>query len=65
MYAESLRDEQVKIFRTIPPIEPTNLVRGQFRGYRDEPGVAKDSKVETFAACGWRSTHGAGRGCRS
>jgi len=50
MYAESLRDEQVKIFRTIPPIEPTNLVRGQFRGYRDEPGVAKDSKVETFAA---------------
>ena len=50
MYAESLRDEQVKIFRTIPPIEPANLVRGQFRGYRDEPGVAKGSTVETFAA---------------
>ena len=50
MYPESLRDEQVKIFRTIPPIEPGNLVRGQFRGYRDEPGVAKGSTVETFAA---------------
>ena len=50
MYAESLRDEQCKIFRTIPPITPNDLVRGQFRGYRDEPGVAPDSRVETFAA---------------
>jgi glucose-6-phosphate 1-dehydrogenase len=33
MYPESLRDEQVKIFRMIPPINPTNLVRGQFTGY--------------------------------
>jgi len=50
MYSESVRDEQVKVFRQIPPIEPANLVRGQFRGYRDEPGVAPDSQVETFAA---------------
>jgi glucose-6-phosphate 1-dehydrogenase len=50
MYAESLRDEQVKVFRHIPPIDPANLVRGQFRGYGDEPGVAADSEVETFAA---------------
>jgi glucose-6-phosphate 1-dehydrogenase len=48
--AESIRDEQVKVFRMIPPIKPSQLVRGQFRGYRDEPGVASDSEVETFAA---------------
>jgi len=50
MYVDSLRDEQVKVFREIPPIDPKNLVRGQFRGYRSEPGVAPDSQVETFAA---------------
>jgi glucose-6-phosphate 1-dehydrogenase len=50
MYHESVRDEQVKIFRAIPPLEPADLVRGQFRGYRQEPGVAPDSPVETFAA---------------
>jgi glucose-6-phosphate 1-dehydrogenase len=50
MYAESLRDEQVKVFRTIPPIEIANVVRGQFAGYRKEPGVAPNSKMETFAA---------------
>jgi glucose-6-phosphate 1-dehydrogenase len=49
-YHESIRDEQVKVFRTIEPLEPANLVRGQFRGYRNEPGVAPDSKVETYAA---------------
>ena len=50
MYAESLRDEQVKVFRTIPPIDVANVVRGQFAGYRKEPGVAPDSRMETFAA---------------
>jgi glucose-6-phosphate 1-dehydrogenase len=50
LYAESLRDEQVRIFRTIPPLEPSNVVRGQFEGYRKLPDVAPDSKVETFAA---------------
>ena len=49
-YAEALRDEQVKVFRTIRPLRPGDVVRGQFRGYRDEPGVAPGSKVETFAA---------------
>jgi glucose-6-phosphate 1-dehydrogenase len=48
--SESLRDEKVKVLKAIPPIEEKNLVRGQFLGYRDEPGVAKDSKTETFAA---------------
>jgi glucose-6-phosphate 1-dehydrogenase len=50
VYAESIRDEQVKVFRMIPPIKPSQLVRGQFRGYRDEAGVAANSEVETYAA---------------
>jgi glucose-6-phosphate 1-dehydrogenase len=50
MYPDSLRDEQVKIFRCIPPIKTSDVVRGQFNGYRKEAGVAADSKVETFAA---------------
>lgn len=49
-YDEALRDEQVKVFRAIRPLSPENLVRGQFRGYRNEPGVAPDSTVETYAA---------------
>jgi glucose-6-phosphate 1-dehydrogenase len=49
-HREAIRDEQVKVFRAIEPLDPKDLVRGQFRGYRDEPGVAKDSTVETFAA---------------
>jgi glucose-6-phosphate 1-dehydrogenase len=50
MYADSVRDEQVKVFRTIPPLSPVNIVRGQFKGYRNEPGVSPRSDVETFAA---------------
>ena len=49
-YEESIRDEQVKVFRKIRPLTPDSLVRGQFRGYRKEAGVAPDSTVETFAA---------------
>jgi glucose-6-phosphate 1-dehydrogenase len=48
--SESIRDEKVKVLKAIPPLEVTNVVRGQFRGYRQEKGVAPDSKVETFAA---------------
>jgi len=49
-YHESIRDEQVKVFRMIRPLSAADLVRGQFRGYRKEVGVAPDSTVETFAA---------------
>lgn len=49
-YEEALRDELSKILRTMPALTPKQVVRGQFRGYRDEPGVAPDSNVETFAA---------------
>jgi len=48
--SETIRNEKVKILKAIPPLKAKNLVRGQFRGYRKEPGVAPDSKVETFAA---------------
>ncbi len=49
MDSESLRDEKVKVLKAIPALEEKNLVRGQFRGYLNEKGVAPGSKVETFA----------------
>src|SRR5438876_1988253 len=48
--SETIRDEKVKVLKAIPPLEANELVRGQVRGYRQEKGVAPDSKVETFAA---------------
>src|SRR6516165_2068700 len=48
--SDSLRDEKVKVLKAISPIDEGNLVRGQFRGYQDENGVAKVSQTETFAA---------------
>jgi glucose-6-phosphate 1-dehydrogenase len=48
--SESLRDEKVKVLKAIPPIGEHDIVRGQFQGYCDEPGVAKDSHTETFSA---------------
>jgi glucose-6-phosphate 1-dehydrogenase len=48
--AESLRDEKVKVLRAISELDAHHIVRGQFRGYKDEKGVAKNSRVETFAA---------------
>ncbi len=47
---EALRDEKARLLKSITPLAPSGVVRGQFRGYRDEPGVAADSTVETFAA---------------
>jgi glucose-6-phosphate 1-dehydrogenase len=48
--SESMRDEKVKVLKAIPPLEEKDLVRGQFRGYKQEAGVAPNSRVETFAA---------------
>jgi glucose-6-phosphate 1-dehydrogenase len=48
--SESVRDEKVKVLKAIAPIEENHLVRGQFRGYRAEQGVAADSSTETFVA---------------
>jgi glucose-6-phosphate 1-dehydrogenase len=44
------RDERARLLRAIVPLDPREVVRGQFIGYRDEPGVAPDSQVETFCA---------------
>jgi len=49
-YRDSVRDETVKVLRTIEPLDTKSLVRGQFVGYRNEPGVAPQSQVETYAA---------------
>ena len=48
--SDALVDEKIKITKAIRPPSEQDVVRGQFRGYRDEPGVAPDSQVETFAA---------------
>ncbi len=48
--AQSLRAEKLRLFRAMRPLDPAEVVRGQFGGYRDEPGVAAGSRVETFAA---------------
>jgi glucose-6-phosphate 1-dehydrogenase len=48
--SESIRNEKVKVLKSIPDIRPEDVVRGQFKGYLDEKGVAPNSQVETFAA---------------
>ncbi|MSQ24309.1 MAG: glucose-6-phosphate dehydrogenase [Chloroflexi bacterium] len=48
--AEDQRDEKVKVFKGMKVIDPARTVRGQYRGYRNEKGVAADSQVETFVA---------------
>jgi glucose-6-phosphate 1-dehydrogenase len=46
----ALRNEKLRIFSAMRPLAAGEVLRGQFRGYRSEPGVAADSKVETYAA---------------
>ncbi|HLK44890.1 MAG TPA: glucose-6-phosphate dehydrogenase [Acidimicrobiales bacterium] len=48
--ARSLRDEMVKVFESLRPVDPAAVVRGQYDGYRAEEGVAPDSDTETFVA---------------
>jgi glucose-6-phosphate 1-dehydrogenase len=48
--SESVRDEKVKVLKAVESLSEDNVVRGQFRGYKSEPGVAANSKMETFAA---------------
>jgi glucose-6-phosphate 1-dehydrogenase len=48
--SEALRDEKARVLRAMHPANPRYLVRGQYAGYLDEPGVAADSTTETFAA---------------
>jgi glucose-6-phosphate 1-dehydrogenase len=46
----AMQAEKLRLFRAMRPLDPKEVVRGQFKGYRDEPGVDKDSQIETFAA---------------
>ncbi len=48
--AKALRDETTKVFDSMAPLDPSKVVRGQYRGYTEEPGVAPDSQTETFVA---------------
>ena len=47
---DAMQAEKLRLFRAMRPLDPKQVALGQFRGYRDEPGVAPDSQVETFAA---------------
>jgi glucose-6-phosphate 1-dehydrogenase len=47
---DAVHSETSDVLRAMRPIDPKDLVRGQYRGYRDEPKVAKDSDVETYCA---------------
>jgi len=47
---EARRDERGRLLKAVRTLDPSDVVRGQFRGYRREAGVAADSQVETFAA---------------
>jgi glucose-6-phosphate 1-dehydrogenase len=49
-YPEAVRDQQAMVLRNVRPLSMEHMVRGQFRGYRDEPDVAKDSYMATYAA---------------
>jgi glucose-6-phosphate 1-dehydrogenase len=50
LYAEAIRDEQAKVLRTVRPLSSADVVKGQFRGYDEQPGVARGSRVPTYAA---------------
>jgi glucose-6-phosphate 1-dehydrogenase len=68
MHCDAIRDEQVKVFRMIPPLDIKHLARGQFKGYKNEKGVAPDSNVESFAAlppCAWKFGRGIRQACHS
>jgi glucose-6-phosphate 1-dehydrogenase len=47
---DSITDEKSKVFRSMLPIQPSDVVRGQYIGYRDEEGVSPESETETFVA---------------
>ena len=47
----AMRAEKLRLFRAMQPVDPSSVLRGQFKGYRDEAGVSPDSTVETFAVC--------------
>ena len=66
MTTECIRDERAKLLKSVRTLRPDDIVRGQFRGYRDEPGVAKDSDGRDLrGGAASTSTTGAGAASRS
>lgn len=51
---DTMKNQQVSLWRAMPPADPAHYVRGQYDGYRDITGVAKDSSTETYAALSLR-----------
>jgi glucose-6-phosphate 1-dehydrogenase len=47
---DAVREERSRLLRSVRPLDPASVIRGQFRGYQDEDGVTPDSTVETYAA---------------
>ncbi len=47
---DAIRDEKARVLKAVKPLTPDDIVRGQFKGYLQEDGVAPDSRVETYAA---------------
>ena len=61
--SESMRDEKVKVLKSIPPLPSKDVIRGQFRGYRNEPVSRRIRRSRRLRHCGSKSTHGDGRAC--
>ena len=62
---QAISEEKNKVFRSMQPIEPADVVRGQYTGYLDEPGVARTPRPRRSSPCAVGSTTGAGPACRS
>ena len=62
---QAISEEKNKVFRSMLPIDPDFVVRGQYGGYRDEPGVTATPTPRRSSPCRSRSTTGGGRACRS
>src|ERR1700733_8409370 len=65
LHCDAIRDEQVKVFRTILPLDPEHLVRGQFKGYKNEKGAHLIPRWRRLPLSVWRFSHGGGRACHS
>ena len=62
---ETLKDYMFAVFRSMRDADPAHYVRGQYEGYRDIDGVAETRRLRPTRRFAWRSTTGAGLGCRS
>ena len=55
--AGPLREEKLKVFQTVKPLDVRHVVRGQYQGYRSEPGVPAGSQTDTMVANSGRRQH--------